>query len=107
MIGVLNLKPSCCPGTPLKGHMLRHRRGKSETLRVQYINTKDVRFDLEESYLVVFSKQNPVFFLLNLHLFFQRVTVGTWNVAGRLPYDDLELDEWLCMKEPADIYILG
>ncbi|GFZ15428.1 myo-inositol polyphosphate 5-phosphatase 2 [Actinidia rufa] len=67
-----------CARTPLKGHTLRHRRGKSETLRVQYINTKDVR-----------------------------VTVGTWNVAGRLPYDDLELDEWLCMKEPADIYILG
>ncbi|XP_057511812.1 type I inositol polyphosphate 5-phosphatase 2-like isoform X2 [Actinidia eriantha] len=66
------------PGTPLKGHTLRHRRGKSETLRVQYINTKDVR-----------------------------VTIGTWNVAGRLPYEGLELDEWLCMKEAADIYILG
>lgn len=25
----------------------RHRRGKSETLRVQYINTKDLRFDWE------------------------------------------------------------
>ncbi|PSS11614.1 Type I inositol polyphosphate 5-phosphatase [Actinidia chinensis var. chinensis] len=66
------------PGTPLKGHTLRHRRGKSETLRVQYINTKDVR-----------------------------VTIGTWNVAGRLPYEGLDLDEWLCMKEAADIYILG
>ncbi|XP_052210332.1 type I inositol polyphosphate 5-phosphatase 2-like isoform X2 [Diospyros lotus] len=36
-----------------------------------------------------------------------RVTVGTWNVAGRLPYDNLVIDEWLCIKEPADIYILG
>ncbi|KAM7493980.1 hypothetical protein LguiB_028589 [Lonicera macranthoides] len=35
------------------------------------------------------------------------VTLGTWNVAGRPPYDDLEIDEWLCMKEPADIYVLG
>ncbi|KAH0648524.1 hypothetical protein KY285_033772 [Solanum tuberosum] len=56
----------------------RHRRGKSETLRAQYINTKEVR-----------------------------VTVGTWNVAGRLPDEDLDIDEWLCMQEPADIYILG
>ncbi|CAA2963092.1 Hypothetical predicted protein [Olea europaea subsp. europaea] len=38
---------------------------------------------------------------------FKRVMIGTWNVAGRLPFDDLEIDEWLCMQEPADIYILG
>ncbi|XP_059644884.1 type I inositol polyphosphate 5-phosphatase 2 [Cornus florida] len=75
-------KQSVCPtqtsGTPSKGYSLRHRRGKSETLRAQYINTKDVR-----------------------------VTIGTWNVAGRHPYEDLDIDEWLCMQEPADIYILG
>ncbi|KAG9150447.1 hypothetical protein Leryth_010837 [Lithospermum erythrorhizon] len=65
-------------GKPPKGHSLRHRRGKSETLRAQYINTKDVR-----------------------------VRVGTWNVAGRLPDENLEIDEWLHMEEPADIYILG
>ncbi|KAM4073552.1 hypothetical protein ACB094_10G028400 [Castanea mollissima] len=64
--------------TPSKGYQLRHRRGKSETLRAQYINTKDVR-----------------------------VTIGTWNVAGRLPCEDLEIDDWLCTEEPADIYILG
>ncbi|KAK4400443.1 Type I inositol polyphosphate 5-phosphatase 2 [Sesamum angolense] len=65
-------------GKPLKDYSVRHRRGKSETLRLQYINTKDVR-----------------------------VTVGTWNVAGRLPNDNLDIDDWLCMQEPADIYILG
>ncbi|XP_022718059.1 type I inositol polyphosphate 5-phosphatase 2-like isoform X2 [Durio zibethinus] len=63
---------------PSKGYRLRHRRGKSETLRAQYINTKDVR-----------------------------VTIGTWNVAGRLPCEDLEIDDWLCTEEPADIYIIG
>ncbi|PON57108.1 Deoxyribonuclease I [Parasponia andersonii] len=56
----------------------RHRRGKSETLRAQYINTKDVR-----------------------------VTIGTWNVAGRVPCDDLDIDDWLSTEEPADIYIIG
>ncbi|KAL3497702.1 hypothetical protein ACH5RR_040434 [Cinchona calisaya] len=59
-------------------YSLRHRRGKSETLRVQYINRKDVR-----------------------------VAIGTWNVAGRLPNEDLEIDEWLSVQEPADMYILG
>ncbi|KAK9266939.1 hypothetical protein L1049_027198 [Liquidambar formosana] len=65
-------------GTLSKGNSSKHRRGKSETLRAQYIKPKDVR-----------------------------VTIGTWNVAGRLPYEDLEIDDWLCMNEPADIYILG
>nr|POE46519.1 isoform 2 of arogenate dehydratase/prephenate dehydratase 1, chloroplastic [Quercus suber] len=37
----------------------------------------------------------------------QIVTIGTWNVAGRLPCEDLEIDDWLCTEEPADIYILG
>ncbi|XP_071702003.1 type I inositol polyphosphate 5-phosphatase 2-like isoform X2 [Rutidosis leptorrhynchoides] len=35
------------------------------------------------------------------------MTIGTWNVAGRIPNEDLEIDEWLCMQQPADIYILG
>ncbi|WJX94893.1 hypothetical protein P8452_76268 [Trifolium repens] len=56
----------------------RHRRGKSETLRAQYINTKEVR-----------------------------VTIGTWNVAGVLPCNDLDIEDWLCIQEPSDIYIIG
>ncbi|KAJ8460339.1 hypothetical protein OPV22_033265 [Ensete ventricosum] len=56
----------------------RIRRRKSETLRFNYITNKDVR-----------------------------VMVGTWNVAGRFPEEDLELDEWLNTKEPADMYVLG
>ncbi|KAE8717525.1 Type I inositol 1,4,5-trisphosphate 5-phosphatase 2 [Hibiscus syriacus] len=64
--------------SPFMGQWLRHRRGKSETLHVQCMNTKDVR-----------------------------VTIGTWNVAGRLPCDDLQIDDWLCMEEPADIYVIG
>ncbi|XP_039064777.1 type I inositol polyphosphate 5-phosphatase 2-like [Hibiscus syriacus] len=66
------------PDEPSKGYRLGHRRGKSETLRAQYINTKDVR-----------------------------VTLSTWNVAGRLPDEDLEIDDWLCTTEAADIYIIG
>lgn len=65
-------------GMSSEGCQLRHRRGISETPRCQYINKKEVR-----------------------------VTIGTWNVAGRPPCDGLEIDDWLGMKEPADIYILG
>lgn len=65
-------------GKPAKSHLPRHRRRKSETLRVQYISNKDVR-----------------------------VVIGTWNVAGRFPYDGLQIDDWLCTEEQADIYILG
>lgn len=55
-----------------------NRRRKSETLRAQYIDVKELR-----------------------------VCVGTWNVAGKLPPKDLNIQEWLDMKEPADIYVLG
>ncbi|XXG81229.1 hypothetical protein AAC387_Pa09g1918 [Persea americana] len=54
------------------------RRRKSETLRAQYINTKEIR-----------------------------VCVGTWNVGGKLPPDGLDIKDWLDMPEPADIYVLG
>ncbi|PKA61153.1 Type I inositol 1,4,5-trisphosphate 5-phosphatase 1 [Apostasia shenzhenica] len=54
------------------------RRRKSETLRAQYINTKELR-----------------------------ICVGSWNVGGKLPPDDLDIKEWLDMEEPADIYVLG
>lgn len=38
-----------------------------------------------------------------------RIFVGTWNVAGRSPVGSLavDLNEWLNLKEAADIYVLG
>ncbi|XP_009590088.1 type IV inositol polyphosphate 5-phosphatase 3 isoform X2 [Nicotiana tomentosiformis] len=56
----------------------RIRRRKSETFRAQYINTKEIK-----------------------------VCVGTWNVAGKFPSENLELDSWLDVNEPADIYVIG
>ncbi|XP_078432214.1 type IV inositol polyphosphate 5-phosphatase 3-like [Wolffia australiana] len=55
-----------------------HRRRKSETIRAQYINTKEIR-----------------------------VCVGTWNVGGKLPSQSLDIKEWLNMDEPCDIYVIG
>lgn len=36
-----------------------------------------------------------------------RGRICTWNVAGRLPFEDLDIDDWLCTEELADIYIIG
>lgn len=33
--------------------------------------------------------------------------VGTWNVGGKTPEDDLNLNDWLKTKTSADIYVLG
>ncbi|KAL2334971.1 hypothetical protein Fmac_016184 [Flemingia macrophylla] len=54
------------------------RKQKSSTFRSQYINKKELR-----------------------------ICVGTWNVGGKLPPDDLDIDDWLGINEPADIYVLG
>lgn len=43
----------------------------------------------------------------DLHLVVSSVTIGTWNVAGRHPDEDLEIDDWLSTEEPADMYIIG
>ncbi|XP_022133796.1 type IV inositol polyphosphate 5-phosphatase 3 isoform X2 [Momordica charantia] len=56
----------------------RLRRRNSETFRTQYINTKELR-----------------------------ICVGTWNVGGKLPPEDLDIDGWIDTSEPADIYVLG
>ncbi|CAK9318657.1 unnamed protein product [Citrullus colocynthis] len=35
------------------------------------------------------------------------IFVATWNVAGRSPPNNLNLDDWLQSSPPADIYVLG
>ncbi|XWS23498.1 hypothetical protein CRYUN_Cryun28dG0019100 [Craigia yunnanensis] len=66
------------PQPDLNGGLPRLRRRKSETFRAQYINTKEIR-----------------------------ICVGTWNVGGRVPPDDLDIDDWIDINKPADIYVLG
>ncbi|XP_048424606.1 type IV inositol polyphosphate 5-phosphatase 3 isoform X1 [Pyrus x bretschneideri] len=56
----------------------RARRRMSETFRTQYINTKEFR-----------------------------VFATTWNVGGQIPPDDLDIDCWLDVNEPADFYVIG
>ncbi|CAN4116904.1 unnamed protein product [Withania somnifera] len=36
-----------------------------------------------------------------------RMFVGTWNVGGKSPYEELNLGDWLNSTAPADIYVLG
>ncbi|XP_044512218.1 type IV inositol polyphosphate 5-phosphatase 3-like isoform X2 [Mangifera indica] len=54
------------------------RRRKTETFRAQYINTKELR-----------------------------IHVSTWNVGGKSPLDDLDINDWIDINDPADVYVLG
>nr|GFA40880.1 type IV inositol polyphosphate 5-phosphatase 3 isoform X2 [Tanacetum cinerariifolium] len=36
-----------------------------------------------------------------------KVCVNTWNVGGKLPPEDLDIDDLLDVDNPADIYVLG
>ncbi|XP_019057277.1 PREDICTED: type I inositol polyphosphate 5-phosphatase 1 isoform X2 [Tarenaya hassleriana] len=56
----------------------RLRRRNSETFRAQYMDTKAIR-----------------------------ICVGTWNVGGRVPPADFDIDGWVDTIEPADVYVLG
>jgi len=33
--------------------------------------------------------------------------VGTWNVGGKSPNENLDLKNWLISTSPADIYVIG
>ncbi|XP_047307341.1 type IV inositol polyphosphate 5-phosphatase 3 isoform X2 [Impatiens glandulifera] len=54
------------------------RRRNSETFRALYTNSKEIK-----------------------------LRVGTWNVGGKLPSEDLDIEDWLDINDPADIYVLG
>ncbi|KAI3757459.1 hypothetical protein L6452_04996 [Arctium lappa] len=60
------------------GAFPRSRRRKSETCRAQYIEAKELK-----------------------------VSVNTWNVGGKLPPEDLDVEDWLNVDNPADIYVIG
>uniref|UniRef100_A0A7N0TNN0 Inositol polyphosphate-related phosphatase domain-containing protein n=2 Tax=Kalanchoe fedtschenkoi TaxID=63787 RepID=A0A7N0TNN0_KALFE len=64
--------------TDFNDNFCRGRRRNSETFRTQYINAKELK-----------------------------VCVGTWNIGGKVPPDDLDVDDWIDIREPADIYVFG
>ncbi|KAL5202355.1 hypothetical protein ABZP36_013307 [Zizania latifolia] len=65
-------------GDQMKSVPYRLRRCKSETLHAQYVDIRELR-----------------------------ICVGTWNVGGKFPPSDLDIQEWLDNEEKADIYVLG
>lgn len=60
------------------GGFPRSRRRKSETCRAQYIDAKELK-----------------------------VSVSTWNVGGKLPSEDLDINDLLDVDNPSDIYVIG
>ncbi|KAL6600487.1 hypothetical protein ACP70R_045287 [Stipagrostis hirtigluma subsp. patula] len=83
----------------------RLQRRKSETIRVNYISSKDVRFGFYDFIHNV--GVSSILCLQMIRMVATRVMIGTWNVAGRTSSEDIDLDQWLCTQEPADIYVLG
>ncbi|GJM89577.1 hypothetical protein PR202_ga05782 [Eleusine coracana subsp. coracana] len=65
-------------GNQMKDGTYRLRRQQSEILLSQHTDVKELR-----------------------------VYVGTWNVGGIFPPSDLDIQEWLDMEEPADVYVFG
>uniref|UniRef100_A0A0E0C768 Inositol polyphosphate-related phosphatase domain-containing protein n=1 Tax=Oryza meridionalis TaxID=40149 RepID=A0A0E0C768_9ORYZ len=65
-------------GDEIKSMPYSLRRRKSETLRAQYIDIRELR-----------------------------ICVGTWNLAGKFPPSDLDIQDWLDKEEQADIYVVG
>ncbi|XP_050221771.1 type I inositol polyphosphate 5-phosphatase 4-like isoform X2 [Mercurialis annua] len=64
----------------------------------------DVDDSLEDDVFVRSTEMDPCISTNELRIF-----VGTWNVAGRSPIGSLavDLDEWLNLKDAADMYVLG
>ncbi|KAL6851723.1 hypothetical protein ACP4OV_020287 [Aristida adscensionis] len=65
-------------GNQIKAVPYRLRRQQSEILRAQYIDVRELR-----------------------------ICAGTWNVGGRCPPSELDIQEWFDTEETADIYVLG
>nr|XP_043614719.1 type IV inositol polyphosphate 5-phosphatase 3-like [Erigeron canadensis] len=64
--------------TDSNGAFPRSRRRKSETCRAQYIDAKELK-----------------------------VSVNTWNVGGKIPPEDLNIEDWIDVDNPADVYVIG
>ncbi|WVZ99408.1 hypothetical protein U9M48_044714 [Paspalum notatum var. saurae] len=62
----------------MKAAPYRLRRQKSEIIRAHYIEVRELR-----------------------------ICAGTWNVGSICPPSDLDIQDWLNIDEPADIYVLG
>lgn len=58
--------------------------------------------------MVVWSDYNQGFVFGDTYIgTVNRVGVHTWNVAGKPPPDDLDLEDWIDVSDPADIYVFG
>lgn len=80
------------------------------TVRSQYINKKELRLGTAlvfESIVYCLLFLTSLSYLNSAVYFSIRVCVGTWNVGGKLPPNDFDIDDWLDINHPADIYVLG
>jgi len=85
-------------------------------MRAQYIDTKEIKlvnfifapFFLFFMDLRCRATTHYVFlFIIFSSLVLGRILVGTWNVGGSVPPNDLDIEDWLGKQEQADMYVLG
>lgn len=102
------------------GALPRSRRRKSETFRAQYINAKEIKYATSHiywSHKVFGSNMVTMYYVICLVFYSDtlvfaitcdiRIRAGTWNVGGKLPPDHLEIEDWLNISDPADMYVIG
>ncbi|WCJ20875.1 Type I inositol polyphosphate 5-phosphatase 5 [Euphorbia peplus] len=83
---------------------LKIKRPESYSLNEISDGTEDEAEDELDNIFVQSAETSPC--ISNNEL---RIFVGTWNVAGRSPIGSLavDLDEWLNLRDAADMYVLG
>ena len=83
-----------------KGTKVRHY--SCDYLAREDSNCDDLK-EQKAQFIFGIAQASHIQILVNIYL---RVCVGTWNVGGKLPPDDLDIDDWLGINELADIYVL-
>ncbi|KAG5233836.1 type inositol 1,4,5-trisphosphate phosphatase CVP [Salix suchowensis] len=88
--------------------VLRNMMG-SNNLVVDFSNSTETMLELEEtSSSVPPSPISSEEYITGHDKDKHKIFVGSWNVGGIAPPDDLNMEDWLCAEtEPADIYVLG
>ncbi|KAF9671250.1 hypothetical protein SADUNF_Sadunf12G0027900 [Salix dunnii] len=88
--------------------VLRNMLG-SNNLVVDFSNSTETMLELEEtSSSVPPSLISSKKYITDHDKDKHKIFVGSWNVGGITPPDDLNMEDWLCAQtEPADIYVLG
>ncbi|KAK4603902.1 hypothetical protein RGQ29_012418 [Quercus rubra] len=86
------------------GKWFKRKKKRADPFHLSEDSVEDENNDYLDNVLLRSREMDPTISINELRIF-----VGTWNVAGRSPVGSLavDLDEWLNLKDAADMYVLG